>query len=85
MSARADFEFAGAVDKRGTVAGDKSLWGLELAASLRYHDADEPIFFQFQYGVMFPFGGFNALPTGFNSRLDARAAQTIQAQLGVRF
>lgn len=87
LSARADIEFAGAVDKRGTVAGDKSLWGLELAGSVRYHDVDEPIFFQLQYGVMFPFGGFNALGTvgTTTQRLDARAAQAIQAQLGVRF
>ena len=43
VSARADVEFAGAVDRRGTLAGDKSLWGLELAGSARYHDAEEPL------------------------------------------
>lgn len=87
LSGRADIEFAGAPDKRGTVAGDKSLWGLELAGSIRYHDADEPIFLQLQYGVMFPFGGFNVQVTDntVTQRLDARAAQSIQAQLGVRF
>ncbi len=87
MSARADIEFAGAVDKRGTVSGDKSLWGLELAGSVRYHDAEEPIFFQVQYGVMFPFGGFNALLTNGSAtqRFDAKAAQTVQAQFGIRF
>ncbi|HVI00197.1 MAG TPA: TIGR04551 family protein [Enhygromyxa sp.] len=92
LSARADIEFAGAVDRRGTLAGDKSLWGLELAASARYHDADEPLFFQLQYGVMFPFGAWqpvvervdaNGDPT--RLRLDGKAAQTIQAQLGIRF
>jgi hypothetical protein len=87
LSARADIEFAGAVDKRGTVANDKSLWGLELAGSARYHDADEPIFVQLQYGVMFPFGAFNArfMNGTTTQRVDARAAQSIQAQLGVRF
>jgi hypothetical protein len=87
MSARADIEFAGAVDRRGTIAGDKSLWGLELAGSVRYHDADEPIFLQLQYGVMFPFGGFNPEVTDGTAtqRLDSRAAQSIQAQVGVRF
>lgn len=83
FSARADIEFAGAVDRRGTLAGDRSLWGLELAASARYHDVDDPIFFQVQYGVMFPFGGFDAVVNG--ARLDGKAAQTVQGQLGIRF
>jgi hypothetical protein len=92
FSARVDVEFAGAYNKRGTLAGDRSLWGLELAAAVRYHDAEEPIFFQLQYGVMFPFGAWNAERSGTNingdpivTRDDSRAAQTVQAQLGVRF
>ncbi|MCA9701057.1 MAG: hypothetical protein KC431_26255, partial [Myxococcales bacterium] len=91
FSARADFEFAGAFDRRGTLAGDKSIWGLELAGSVRYHDVDDPIFIQLQYGVMFPFGGFEpTVTTGTGSdaavtRLDAKAAQTVQAQIGIRF
>jgi hypothetical protein len=92
FSARLDVEFAGAMNKSGTLAGDKSLWGLELAGAIRYHDADEPIFFQLQYGAMFPFGAWNAVRESTNasgdpvySRDDSRAAQTIQAQLGVRF
>ena len=69
------------------MASDKSLWGLELNGSVRYHDADEPIFVQLQYGVMFPFGGFNAQVQNGTAvqRLDAKAAQSIQAQIGVRF
>ncbi|PRP91818.1 hypothetical protein ENSA5_52550 [Enhygromyxa salina] len=88
VSARADVEFAGAVDPNGTLAGDRSLWGLELAGSVRYHDAEEPIFFQLQYGAMFPFGAWNPTITdseGNVGRVDSRAAQTVQAQLGVRF
>ncbi len=92
LSARADVEFAGAVDRRGTLAGDKSLWGLELAGAVRYHDADEPLFFQIQYGAMFPFGAWQPVVTRENAngdavstRLDGRAAQTVQAQLGIRF
>jgi hypothetical protein len=92
FSARIDVEFAGAVDRRGTLAGDKSLWGLELGGALRYHDAHEPLFFQIQYGAMFPFGAWNAavMRVGndeqlIETRLDGRAAQTVQAQLGVRF
>lgn len=92
FSARLDIEFAGAIDKRGTLAGDRSLWGLEMAGAIRYHDAEEPIFFQLQYGAMFPFGAWNAVrevqsasgDIGYR-RDDTRAAQTIQAQLGVRF
>lgn len=91
FSARVDIEFAGAVDRRGTLAGDKSLWGLELDGAIRYHDADEPLFFQIQYGAMFPFGAWEPLvdrstTTGNpEPRLNARAAQTVQAQLGIRF
>ncbi|NVB39175.1 TIGR04551 family protein [Pseudenhygromyxa sp. WMMC2535] len=91
FSARADIEFAGAYDSRGTLAGDKSIWGLELAGSARYHDVDDPIFIQLQYGVMFPFGGFEPIVTSGSGadatteRLDAKAVQTVQAQLGIRF
>lgn len=86
FSARADVEFAGAVDRRGTYAGDKSIWGLELAGAVRYHDIDDPIFFQLQYGVMFPFGGFEPLISSQNNaRADAKAAQTVQAQFGIKF
>jgi hypothetical protein len=92
FSARIDVEFAGAVDRRGTLAGDKSLWGLELGGALRYHDADEPLFFQLQYGAMFPFGAWQPMVDRagtagelVRSRVDGKAAQTIQAQLGVRF
>ncbi|MFO7565636.1 MAG: hypothetical protein R6X02_23540 [Enhygromyxa sp.] len=92
FSARVDVEFAGAVDRRGTLAGDKSLWGLELAGAVRYHDAHEPLFFQVQYGAMFPFGAWEPMVDrtsttgqGVRSRLDGKAAQTVQAQLGVRF
>jgi hypothetical protein len=92
LSARADIEFAGAVNRNGTLAGDKSLWGLELAGAVRYHDADEPLFFQLQYGVMFPFGAWQPVVDREDGngnvgrvRLDGKAAQTIQAQLGIRF
>lgn len=92
VSARLDVEFAGAVDRRGTLAGDKSLWGLELAGAVRYHDADEPLFFQVQYGAMFPFGAWQPVVDRLDTnndptrvRLDGKAAQTVQAQLGIRF
>ena len=84
LSARADIEFAGAVDRSGTLSGTSSIWGLELAGSVRYHDKEEPIFFQLQYGAMFPFGAWNVV-NGNGAKLDAKAAQTIQAQLGVQF
>jgi uncharacterized protein (TIGR04551 family) len=92
VSARADVEFAGAVNRSGTLAGDKSLWGLELAGAVRYHDAEEPLFFQLQYGAMFPFGAWQPVVARQNAngdqvatRIDGRVAQTIQAQLGIRF
>ncbi|MBL8942442.1 MAG: hypothetical protein JNK45_04810, partial [Myxococcales bacterium] len=57
---------------------------VELDGSVRYHDAREPIFLQLQYGVMFPLGGFNrVVNTG--AREDARAVQTLQAQVGIKF
>jgi len=43
---------------------------------------------QLQYGVMFPFGAFNrdssVYPTAQNGG-DAKAAQSIQAQIGIKF
>jgi len=92
LSARADVEFASAVNRGGTLAGDRSLWGLELAGALRYHDVQEPIFVQAQYGAMFPFGAWEPMedrlsPAGdpVRVRADAKAAQTVQLQIGVRF
>ena len=55
-----------------------------MDAAARYHDAREPIFFQLQYGVLFPLGAFNRnLAQG--GREDARAVQTLQAQIGIKF
>ena len=51
---------------------------------MRYHDAREPIFVQFQYGVMFPLPAFNRLTAG-GVREDAKAIQTLQAQIGIKF
>jgi uncharacterized protein (TIGR04551 family) len=89
FSGRLDIEYAVAAQKNNTW-GLKSNYGLELDAAFRYHDRQEPIFFQLQYGVMFPFGAFNrglyssdayAVP----NNGDAKAAQTVQAQIGIRF
>lgn len=92
FSGRLDIEYAFAPQKLNTW-GNKSNYGLELDLSLRYHDRQEPIFFQLQYGVMFPFGAFNR--TGaYNdegsgyivpNNGDAKAAQALRAQLGIRF
>jgi hypothetical protein len=86
MSGRADIQFATAQSPTAT-PGNKFLYGLELDAAIRYHDVREPIFVQLQYGVLFPFGAFNRSPAAFNVRGDgdARAAQSIQAQVGIRF
>jgi hypothetical protein len=68
--------------------GHKANYGLEIDAALRYHDQQEPIFVQLQYGVMFPFGAFNrnnALRHLPENNGDAKAAQTIQAQIGIKF
>jgi hypothetical protein len=89
FSGRLDIEYAVAQQRTATW-GDKSNYGLELDLAFRYHDQQEPIFFQLQYGVMFPFGAFNRStgkydPTTIQNNGDAKAAQTIQAQLGIRF
>ncbi len=94
FSARLDIEYAFA-HQRTSTPGNKLNWGLELDAGLRYHDTREPIFFQLQYGVMFPFGAFNRPTELYTSTEegallvpnegDAKAAQTVQAQLGIRF
>jgi uncharacterized protein (TIGR04551 family) len=83
FSARVDVEYAMAMNRRSTL-GNKYSYGLELDGALRYHDTREPIFFQLQYGVMFPLAAFNRInPSG--TKEDARALQSVQAQLGIRF
>ena len=92
VSARADIQYALASQRSATI-GNRFSYGLEFDASFRYHDPREPIFFQFQYGVLFPFGAFN--PTsGFEGSNeirsvvatdDAKAAQSVQAQFGIKF
>ena len=69
--------------RQGTL-GNKYSYGVEIDGALRYHDAREPIFVQLQYGVMFPLHGFNRL-TDNGGREDARAVQTMQAQVGIKF
>lgn len=83
FSARVDVEYALAMRRQGTL-GNKYSYGVEIDGSMRYHDAREPIFVQFQYGVMFPLPGFNRLREG-GGREDARAVQTLQAQVGIKF
>lgn len=83
FSARADVEYALAARRQSTL-GNRFSYGIELDGALRYHDAREPIFFQLQYGVLFPLGAFNRnLVNG--GREDARAVQTLQGQLGIKF
>jgi uncharacterized protein (TIGR04551 family) len=83
FSARVDAGYALAMNRRSTL-GNKFSYGIELDGALRYHDTREPIFFQLQYGALFPLPAFNRInPSG--TREDARAVQTIQAQVGIRF
>ncbi len=89
FSGRLDVEYAVAHQRVSTYA-NKQNWGIELDAAFRYHDRREPVFIQLQYGVLFPLGAFNRpdnlYPGASNDpKGDAKAVQTIQAQLGVRF
>ena len=87
FSGRLDIEYAIAHQRIATF-GQKANYGLELDAAFRYHDQQEPIFVQLQYGVMFPFGAFNRDPNAYTTAQnngDAKAAQTIQAQIGIKF
>ena len=87
FSARIDLQYALAHRKAQT-PGNKLNYGLELDGALRYHDANEPVFVQLQYGVLFPFGAFNAPlqdSVGQPYLLDAKAAQSVQAQVGIKF
>ena len=91
MSGRLDVQYALAHQKAATYGG-KTSWGLELNTALRYHDVREPIFVQLQYGVLFPFGGFDRPPAVYATDTyappnngDAKAVQTLQAQVGIRF
>ena len=83
FSASADIQYALAASRQSTL-GNRFSYGIEMDAAARYHDAREPIFFQLQYGVLFPLGAFNRnLAQGW--REDARAVQTLQAQIGIKF
>ena len=83
FSARVDIEY-GLAHRRQATLGDRWSYGIELDGALRYHDAREPIFFQLQYGVLFPLGAFNRIRLD-APREDARAVQTLQGQLGIKF
>ncbi len=83
FSVRADVMYALAMRPQSTL-GDKYSYGVEIDGAARYHDAREPIFFQLQYGVMFPLPAFNRLRAN-GGREDARAVQTFQAQVGIKF
>ncbi len=88
FSARVDIEYALAHRRQSTL-GNRWSYGIELDGAVRYHDAREPIFFQLQYGVMFPLGAFNRILVDNSGetrgREDARAVQTLQAQIGIKF
>ncbi len=77
-SIRVDIEYAFG-PKATSMPGNMRSYGLELDGALRYHDVREPIFLQLQYGVMFPFKGLEVGGT------NAKAAQTVQAQVGIKF
>lgn len=78
-SARADVNFAVVHQATGSVSSGLPIYGVELAGALRFHGVREPIFAQVQYGVLFPFAGLE-----YNG-VDARAAQTVQGQVGIKF
>jgi len=92
MSGRLDLQYAMAHQAQATF-GNKYSWGLEIDGAVRYHDTREPIFFQLQYGVLFPFGAFDRPPNLFPpsggnvvpNGGDAKAVQTVQAMVGIRF
>jgi uncharacterized protein (TIGR04551 family) len=87
FSARIDIEYALA-HRRASTLGNRWSYGVELDGALRYHDAREPIFVQVQYGVMFPLPAFNRLNpagSGLGRAEDAKAVQSIQGQVGIRF
>lgn len=84
FSVRADVMYALAMRPQSTI-GNRYSYGVEIDGAARYHDAREPIFFQLQYGVMFPLPAFNRLRANTGGRDDARAVQTLQAQVGIKF
>lgn len=85
FSARLDAQYAIAARRQSTL-GNRYSYGVELDGALRYHDAREPIFLQIQYAVMFPLGAFDRInPNSSSGRDNAKAVQSLQAQLGIRF
>jgi uncharacterized protein (TIGR04551 family) len=84
-SARLDIGYAVAHAKTAT-PGNRYSYGIEIDAALRYHDAHEPIYAQIQYGVMFPLRAMDRNDLRLlNLSHDARAAQTVQIQVGIKF
>jgi len=83
FSARVDAEYAIAMRPQSTLNREKYSYGVEIDVAARYHDAREPVFFQLQYGVLFPLGAFDRRLTGIIE--NARAVQTFQGQIGVQF
>ncbi len=92
FSARLDLQYALA-ERTTSVPGNGLHYGIEIDGALRYHDVREPIFFQVQYGVLFPFNALDRPADQYPSNSDyivpndgdAKAAQAIQAQLGIKF
>lgn len=81
-SGRLDIQYALAHQPTAT-PGNRYSYGIEIDGAIRYHDVREPIFVQLQYGVMFPLRAFDRFLGSGNT--DAKAAQTVQAQIGIKF
>ena len=85
LNARADVIYSIANVPVGWPGNNVNL-GLELDASVMYHNDDEGFYAGIAYGVLFPFAGLNIPasiygPPGF----DAQTAQTVQGRLVVKF
>ena len=84
FSARADVIYSLANVAVATPGNSNNL-GLEIDASLMYHNDEEGFSAGLAYGVLFPFAALNEQPVIFNTSKTAEASQTVQARVVVKF
>jgi uncharacterized protein (TIGR04551 family) len=82
LSVFGSFIYSKALKPTSTPSGSSTQLGLEIDAGVRYQ-TDDGFYAQLAYGVLFPFDG---LHYGYiSTALGAAVAQTLRAQLGIRF
>lgn len=83
LGARLDIIYSRASEPISTIGNDGNL-GVELNISI-FYKTESNFYASFQYGVLFPLGGFKDLPGIENGNYDLANAQTVQGILAVYY